>query len=64
MITFIIGLILMIALVVLAFVMPLSNMKTLIMSGIVMLMLLLTVVDEIVTPKNLVKKVQSSSIFD
>lgn len=64
MITLIIGLILMIALVVLAFVMPLSNMKTLIMSGIVMLMLLLTVVDEIVTPKNLVKKVQSSSIFD
>lgn len=64
MITLIISILCFVGLVLLCLVVPLQNNKTLIMAGIVMLMLLVTIVDELIIPKYPLAKVQSSEHFE
>jgi hypothetical protein len=63
MITLIISIICFIALVALSFFIGVKNNKTFIMAGIVMLMLLVTIVDELILPKYPVNKVQGLESF-
>ena len=62
MITLIISILCFIGLIVLGFVIGVNN-KTFIMAGIVMLMLLVTIVDELIIPKYPLAKVQTPEHF-
>lgn len=64
MITLIISIICFLALFALCCFIPLKNYKTLTMAGIVMIMLLTTIVDELVLPKYPLTKVKSAQHFE